>query len=86
MFLHIKDEGVLSDKKVLLHMAEIIPSYEGWHSIEENLRVKLKEHIIEWSKYFYLIEEEFDIHYKDEKKITQMVGNLKWNSKASSLQ
>ena len=39
MFLHIKDEEVLSDKKVL-YMAEIIPSYEGWHSIEENLRVR----------------------------------------------
>ena len=79
MFLHIKDEEVLSDKKVL-HMAEIIPSYEGWHSIEENLRVKLKEHGIECSKYFYVIEEEFDIHYKDKKEITQRIGDLKRNS------
>ena len=55
-FLHIKDEEVLSDKQVL-HMVEIIPSYEGWHSIEENFWAKLNN-----GKYFYVIEEEFDFH------------------------
>ena len=77
MFLHIADEHILSDNKVL-RIAETIRSYEGRHSIEPNLREKLKEHGMECDKFFDVFEEEFDIHYKDEenKKIIHKVSDL----------
>ena len=35
------------------------------YSIEENLPAKLKEHGMEGDEFFDIVEEEFDIHYKD---------------------
>ena len=77
MFLHIADQEVLADTKVL-RIAETIRSYEGRHSIEPNLREKLKEHGMECDKFFDVFEEVFDIHYKDEvdKKKIHKVGDL----------
>ena len=77
MFLHIADEHVLSDNKVLC-IAETIRSYEGRHSIEPNLKAKLREHGMECDQFFDVFEEEFDIHYRDEenKKIIHKVCDL----------
>ena len=46
MFIHIADGLNLSDTTIL-HLAEIVHSYKGRDSIEENLKEKLKEHGIE---------------------------------------
>ena len=78
MFLHIADQEVLADTKVL-QIAQTIRSYEGRDSIEANLKAKLKEHGEECDKFFDVFEEEFDIHYKDEenKKIIHKVSELR---------
>ena len=77
MFLHIADQEVLADTKVL-RIAQTIRSYEGRDSIEANLKAKLKEHGEECDKFFDVFEEVFDIHYRDEenKKIIHKVGDL----------
>ena len=82
MFLQIADECDLADFKIL-RIAEIIRSYEGRYSIEENLPAKLKEHGMEGDEFFDVVEEEFDIHYKDpedkKKTITVICQSVGYN-------